>query len=542
MTFSIKHKTIKQSIIAMLPFGISLLLTVVLYNQLAAFLNSNSWLHDGVGGGDSRSLLLYIIATVGLHLIAVVLLLGGSLASAVVLKAQGVSRPKRLALRAAITALGSGMAMLYASVWLPDITVVASIITTLIVYAVVIAKQWHYPLRYAVMAAVGLVIVVQLVLAVVPAYRYVYASGTVYMPPATNSVEQYDSPLVDAAPLYRAIPGLPGELQSHSIHAGSMTGLFGLLPGDGTTYYPDSKLGGVTVYQARANALRYQPSKCPNIQQREELIASPCEYVGKNAEGGAIYAYSPSLPSGTTVAYSVIGDTFVALEAGFMADGQYAVEYIRSLEAVPASQVHARLSENKKQAARAQHALDREVAAAKKRDGQAYKNLPFQLPKPAELPKDWRLNRPFNEAATVYGASVEKPTMVGYSYQGPGKYDYVNFFAVKRDLVQLGINGTCGQTPGQGGEYLACHKVPGTNYFTATNSGELFIDELRYIDLGDVVVIAVTGTSKVDDNTGISKVPQYLLDAQAAMIAQFNRVDNKELEGAEFTTPIIEGW
>ena len=369
-----------------------------------------------------------------------------------------------------------------------------------------------------------MVLLGQAAIYLIPNYEYAYFSGEVYLPKVPANVQEYYSPVVHGASGSWQLPG--------RTEVTTVSGLFGILPGDGMHYLPHADVGGYQLFLARSSNLRYNAGHCPNVLSWEELLPGACENLGKSKWGSQIYGYAPSLPSGRYIAYTNIGGTFVVAMGGFMAGGEDMKAYINSLERIPAWRVAGHIAEGKRRADAT--AAQMRAAAQAKEDYEAsgYQRLTFNPVMPAHAPSGWKLS-----GRTLYARQSGEVALAEYIYIGPDKdRDLIEIFVGRKELFQLnGPNGTCGPTPRFGTEYLPCGKVPGENYYMVSYVGQDndLIGEVRYQEIGDLV-IATTMTYR--DKSLV--MPESLRRARDLLTKDYRPVEKAFFKDAFYSSPL----
>jgi hypothetical protein len=475
-----------------------------------------------VHNSEESQLPRFVLAPM-LYLLCGAILAMGILASGLLFRHLGWQRPKWMAFQMALITFGTGLVVLYLAVWLPMPGIFA-LVAMVLVYGMLLYYNVQLKVRYVLVGVVGMIGLTQLVIHTVPAYRYAYFSGDVYLPQVKQTeIEQFNSPITRSVTPIRQLPGVQDQT--------TLTSMFGLLPSDGIIYTANQDLGGVKMFQARANSLRYDPSDCPNVLGWDEILPSDCHRIGKNSLGGPIYAYGPSLPSGKNIGFTTLGNTFIVVITSSMATDEQVRAYITTLQKVPALDVQQQISANKRMADKASAQLAGAAKAIEDREAIAYQSLPFKMLLPRDVPKDWKLS---NESNTVYAESPDRASMASVSYTGPHKYkDWVTIHVAKKELFRL--QDICGPTPGHSLDYLPCARVVGTDYYQATtvSPNNDTISEVRYQEVGDVMVISSIA-SRVDAPGEQLLMPRHLREVRDTLTHAYVPADNKMFQGADY--------
>lgn len=243
--------------------------------------------------------------------------------------------------------------------------------------------------------------------------------------------------------------------------------------------------GWQTIYEFRSSPL-LKSSSCPNILSAETLLSSECKEIG-TFQNQSVYTIHRSLPSGTTEYFVKVGQTFIFIKS--RGDGGESLDYLNTFVKVPRNKVSSYLSESSKRVNAVKAKQQAEKEATDKNKALAYTRLDFTPAIPTNLPSGWQLNT--NVATNpiqLDGPDADHPNMVNLEYTNNSK----KFVSVHSGKLSNFVVGTqCGPSPGYLMENLACHKVPGTDYYEATLYGERN-DFVRYLyrPVGDSLVIS----------------------------------------------------
>ena len=281
-----------------------------------------------------------------------------------------------------------------------------------------------------------------------------------------------------------------------------------------------------TVYEFRANA-RLQPGKCPNITHIESVLPSDCSAIG-TVQGQPIYGINRRLSSSAGEYFVQLDGTFIYVKSAV--DGQLDASYLRQFQKRSLAQVATDVAANQQALQKIVSGYRANAAATKLKDQQAYTKLDFTPAMPQTLPPGWKLSNGAEDPVYIDGPDNEHPKLVHLNYQND-KNQFVEVYVGK--LSDYKLEHTCGPTPGQGMQHLACIPSADSDFYEAAQTLEDgAIARSLYFPVGDSLVIS--NILAPADNGKPAVWPTELANLQNQIVLSSKPVSKDTLKGHAF--------
>jgi hypothetical protein len=283
----------------------------------------------------------------------------------------------------------------------------------------------------------------------------------------------------------------------------------------------------VTSIYEFSSGVALNEANCPNILNQESLLPSPCHQVG-TLKGHPIYAINRRLPS-------MMAEYFVRLDTVFLfvtvgTDGTPSDSYLKTFERISRDQTTPYLQKNCR---RIDQVLNKQYTAdanEKAKNAAAYTKLDFAPALPTYIPDGWQQNKGMTSPIELDGPDADHPSLVSVDYAGPGK-QFVRFHSGR--LSDFTLAQTCGPTPGDGMEKLACVKPVGKTYYESSRTldgGDMV--RTLYYPVGDSLIISQI---QVFPEEGKPVTwPTDLANIQDQMTLSSRQVDKSTLKGSNY--------
>ncbi len=288
------------------------------------------------------------------------------------------------------------------------------------------------------------------------------------------------------------------------------------------------------IYEAHASRL-LKPSACPNVfHETENVSPSGCVKEG-SIHGLDVYAIDRSLPMGITDIYAVLGNTFVASQAGYGPGDSGNLDYFAKYVQMTHSQATQLLARNKKESTAAAQKTKIAENREKQAEAAAYKGLSFTPVLPSSLPDGWVGDKSTIEGETPPAKALFISTGYSKNFHKKGELD-VGLYITKLEGYTLGS--FCGPTITAGTQLLPCQPVSGTSYYEAWYTGDTspndtdFVDHYLYVPIGDA--LAQLDTGDCCSTSSRSAISSKALQAQRAIADALRPVSLDSFKNAEF--------
>lgn len=244
--------------------------------------------------------------------------------------------------------------------------------------------------------------------------------------------------------------------------------------------YPDAP----EVIEVHAVKIGMNAADCPDLYETQEVLPTSCARIGL-VNGQPVYGITRRLPSQQVHAYTMRGDTLIALSGVY--SNNEAIAHLRTFAKVARRDVNALLSANRLKVRHATATIVQEKRAAAVLRARAYQKVPFEPAMPAILPAGWVAH-----TARILGSDPAKPTGVEITYK-KGSERFITLTMVPKAGFTMGQ--ACGPTPGASEALVPCGPVPQEGYYAGGISGNGYATWFTYHDMGTFVAIMGTNAT-----------------------------------------------